>query len=119
MVHSLGLATCRLVRTTILAARYRLLIVCIKPLLQIDPSGVLEQLCRETRNSIVSRHAQRHDKRVMSASSELLPRQFSPQLTCQCLNDASAEPFAASRVKVSRKPDSIVADRNRDRLVVG
>jgi hypothetical protein len=71
------------------------------------------------RRSIVSRHAQRHYKRVMSASSYLLPRQFSPELTCQCLNDASAQPFAASRVKVGRKPDTVVADRNRDRLVVG
>jgi hypothetical protein len=41
----------------------------MKPPLQIDPDGLFEQLCREMRRSIVSRHAQRHDKRVMSASS--------------------------------------------------
>src|SRR5579872_4073899 len=54
----------------------------------------------------------------MGASRRRLPRQFGPQLTCQRLNNASSQAFAERRVKVGGQPNSIIANRDRDRFVV-
>ena len=54
----------------------------------------------------------------MCAFSRLLPRQFGPQLTCQRLNNARPQAFGESRVKVGGQSNSVIANRDRDCIVV-